>query len=121
MESGDKPKKPDPISLTPENQKQARNQIMAISFGMLGIWILFYGIIWGWAVMFTDSPTSLWHVYKASRDLQAKMDAEPALSKLAACQEAILERNATFAKFSTCLKGMGMEEAYEKFVPTVLA
>ena len=86
---------------------------MAISFGMLGIYISFCGIIWGWAVMPANSPTSVWHMYKISRDLQAKIDAKHALSKLAAClQEAIPERNATIADFSTCLKGMGMEEAY---------
>jgi hypothetical protein len=47
-------------------------------------------------------------------DVQAKIDAQNGLSRLAAClQEAIPERNATIADISTCLKAMGMKEAYE--------
>jgi hypothetical protein len=108
-----KPKKPDPVPLTPEGRRRKLNGIMAFSIGMLGLFIMFYGIIWVWAVM-VDEPRGVWPTYMVSRDLQAKIDAQHALSRLAAClQEAIPERNATIADISTCLKAMGMKEAYE--------
>jgi hypothetical protein len=93
---------------------------MAFFIGMLGLFIMFYGIIWGWAVMTVGEPGGVWRTYKVFRDMQAKIDAPHALSRLAAClQEAIPERNATIADISTCLKAMGVKEAYEEVVPTV--
>jgi hypothetical protein len=93
---------------------------MAFFIGMLGLFIMFYGIIWGWAVL-VDETRGVWPTYKIFMDVQAKIDARNALSRLAAClQEAIPERNATIADISTCLKAMGVKEAYEEVVPTVL-
>jgi hypothetical protein len=86
---------------------------MAFSIGMLGMYIMFYGIIWGWAVLI-DAPQGVWPTYKVFMDVQAKIDVQNVLPRLAAClQEAIPERNATIADISTCLKAIGMKEAYE--------
>ncbi|KAH6709102.1 hypothetical protein BKA61DRAFT_659083 [Leptodontidium sp. MPI-SDFR-AT-0119] len=116
---GGKSPEPAPLPLNPEEQKGARYASVAFSWGILGLYILFYGIIWLWAVMFEDR--SVWHMYTVSRDLQAKITTEAVLSKLVAClHEAIPERNATIADFSACLKDMGMEETYTEFLPTSL-
>lgn len=75
-----------------------------------GIYVMFYGIIWGWAVQFTeDSPRSVYHFYRVSHDLQAKIDAPNALRALSDClKEAIPDRNASIADVSICLKAMGI-------------
>ncbi|MCJ1401658.1 hypothetical protein MMC11_004875 [Xylographa trunciseda] len=116
-----KPKKTDPIPLTQEIRRQRVNGLLAMSLSFLGIYIMFYGIIWGWAVIFANPQTGVWPVYKVSKALQAKINAENALPRLAAClQDAIPERNATIADISTCLTAMGIEKEYEKHAPTVL-
>ncbi|CZR52494.1 uncharacterized protein PAC_02371 [Phialocephala subalpina] len=113
-----KPKKVDPVPLTPETKRQRVNLIMAVSIAFLGMWIMFIGIIWGWAVIVLETPPGVWHVYKVWRDVQSKIDAPHALWSLAQClQQAIPERNATIVDISTCLKAMGMKES---FVPTVV-
>jgi hypothetical protein len=81
---------------------------MAVSIGFLEMWIMFYGIIWGWAVIVTESPPGVWH--KVFRDIQAKIDASHSLSSFAAClQQATPERNATIADISTLSEGDGLE------------
>ncbi|MCJ1383132.1 hypothetical protein MMC17_006245 [Xylographa soralifera] len=116
-----KPKRIYPIPLTPEIRRQRVNGLLAMSLSFLGIYIMFYGIIWGWAVIFANPKTGVWQVYEVSRALQAKIDTENALPKLAAClQDIIPERNATIADISTCLTSMGIEKTYEKLAPTVL-
>jgi hypothetical protein len=88
---------------------------MYTTLGILGIYTMFYGIIWLWAVMMNDDgpgPPSVWYMCSAYRDLQAKIDAPYALASLASClQEAIPSHNATIKDVSACLKAMGMNES----------
>lgn len=83
---------------------------------MFGIYVIFYGIIWGWAVLGendTKGPPAVWHIYEVSRDLQAKISASNALSRLGSClREAIPGRNATIEDVEVCLRAMGMNESY---------
>ncbi|KAH7416636.1 hypothetical protein BKA64DRAFT_739263 [Cadophora sp. MPI-SDFR-AT-0126] len=103
-----------PLPLDPEEQKQARKAIIGLSWGILGLYLLLYAIVWLWAVMFGDAPNSVWHMYTVSRDLQAKIAIENVLGKLGAClHKMIPERNATIADISLCLKDMGMKESFE--------
>jgi hypothetical protein len=91
-------------------------EIMFISLGFLGIYVLFYGVVWGWAVVMNDEgpgTPSVWYIYSVYHDLQGKIDAPHALGGLASClQEAIPERNATIVDLVMCLKAMGMDESY---------
>jgi hypothetical protein len=90
-------------------------EIMFMSLGFLSIYVLFYGVVWGWAVVIHEGSRtpSVWYIYSVYHYLQGKIDASHALGGLASClQEAIPERNATIVDVVMCLKAMGMDESY---------
>lgn len=108
-----------PLPDSSESKRPHENSIIAFSIAFLGLWILFICVIWAWAVVVTESPPGVWHVYTVWREVQAKIEVPYALWRLAAClRESIPKRNATIADISTCLRGMGMKES---FVPKVVA
>jgi hypothetical protein len=78
--------------------------------------MIFYGIIWGWAILGKDDtkgPPALWHIYEVSRDLQATISASNAMGRLGSClQDTIPGRIATIEDVAVCLRAMGMNESY---------
>jgi hypothetical protein len=76
---------------------------------------VFYGgaLFWGWLHAPGDTLQPLIHMNRVWMGFQAKIDAPDALSKLTTClREALPDRNATIADFTTCLKKMGMIDAF---------
>src|SRR5438034_8167430 len=83
---------------------------LAMSWSFLGMFLVFYGVIWLWSSLKQDD--SVMNMYRVSHDFQAKIDNPHALKLLTNClQKALPDRNATIADFSTCLKAMGMRDS----------
>jgi hypothetical protein len=79
-----------------------------------GTWLVFYGIAWVWAALrYPGYHDSVIHMHRVWVDFQAKIDAPDALSKLTTClRDALPDRNATIADFTTCLEKLGMDDAF---------
>jgi hypothetical protein len=55
----------------------------------------------------------MWHRYELANALDTKIDVQDALDKLVDCiQRRIPERNATIEEVTTCLRRMGVVEAW---------
>jgi hypothetical protein len=107
-----------------EKAKKYNGRAMTIlGFFMLatvycGTWLVFYGTAWVWGVLGNpgtqkQSHESVIHMHRIWVDFQAKIDAPHALANLTTClRDALPDRNATIADFTSCLKKMGMDDAF---------
>jgi hypothetical protein len=88
-----------------------------MTLSLLAIYILFYGVIWMWAVLADDGNDngmpSPWHVFVVSEKLQSKLGGPSSLESLQTClYKAIPHRKATISDVSRCLRIMGMKDFY---------
>jgi hypothetical protein len=89
------------------------------ALGLLGIYILFYGIIWVWTVLGDDGEgkgkgvQGVWEMWEGEKELEARIGVQGVVRKLAGClgEETVRGRNATATVEDVvgCLRGMGME------------
>jgi hypothetical protein len=89
--------------------------VVAMTLIFWGTWLTFHSIAWMWRSFYTTlahgSQRSLLRMNRAWTDFQAKIDAPDALFKLTTClRDALPDRKATIADFTTCLEKMSMED-----------
>jgi hypothetical protein len=94
----------------PEDKLHLKDKVsgcLIFAFGLLVIYLMFYGTAWVWASDRTIHDLidkhGVWH------DFHAKVDIQDALELLTRClQDSIPNRFATVEDFSICLKDIGV-------------